>query len=137
MNYKPRFLIEVDSVRGDMDSPREARSAWDDRDQAVQEVNSIDRHRNVYLTDRALDKKPSTKQGAYDRGYYGLHIRTGVQTLSYLQGKIDRSTDDALDRLDDLVEQKRVEFDKRHEQSWYAARSKVSDIEWERTLHAA
>ncbi|URP22297.1 hypothetical protein SEA_BIG4_264 [Microbacterium phage Big4] len=104
MNYKPRYL--VNSEDGEL-------RLVTDKLNAVKATDVV--------IDRALAKKPGTKQGAYDRGYYGLHIRTGVHTLSYIQGKIDRAADEALDNLDDLVEQKRVSFETRHRNSWVSA----------------
>ncbi len=135
-HYKPRFLIEVDSVRGDMDSPHEEYMSLDDREDAERQVNHLDRTRNVYLTDRALAKRASSAEGARARGYYGLPYK-GEDILSYVLGTIDRNADEALDRVDADANKKAVEFDKRHEASWRAADYALSDIKWEAMLHAA
>ncbi|UDL16490.1 hypothetical protein SEA_ZOOMAN_249 [Microbacterium phage Zooman] len=118
MNFKTRYLVETINTAGE----REFALATNDSASAdAVEADLLGRGISVIVTDRALQHRPGTAKGAYDRGYHGLRIRTGVHTLSYIQGKIDRSADVALDDLDDLVEQKSVDFENRHRNSWVAA----------------
>jgi hypothetical protein len=120
-NYKDRWLIQVDSVRGDMDSPRKDLRAHSDMRDAVIDVNQVDRYQNVYLVDRALQTSHFADVRAYGQGYYGLKFREEDTSLSaepadaslnhYMDGVIDRLGDEALDRLDLLMYQKRDEHE--------------------------
>jgi len=114
-NYKPRYAVEVDSAKhGDL-----SRVVWidtDDKDDAVEFVEALAPERNPRLVDRALVKRANTQQGGQDRGYYGMPFtgKTLSALDSYMQGRIERSADDALERLDRLVDLKRAEFDVRN-----------------------
>lgn len=123
--YKPRYLIEVDSVRGGMDSPREARAAYDDREWAVQEVNHIDLFRNVYITDRANQTSRKTETLYYGAGYYDLPFKgKSLDALDhYMKGKIDRMADIALDNIDTHAAKLEREFNERWHGSSVRAKS--------------
>jgi hypothetical protein len=122
-NYKPRWLIQVDSVRGDMDSPKTDYDAYRDRGDTVDMVNQIDAYRNVYLVDRTEQESSSPTVRAYGQGYYGLPYKEGFNTGlvfrddlavdHYIDGVINRLGDEALDRLDALVDQKAREHEEK------------------------
>lgn len=122
MNFKTRYLVETIKT----DGTREFAVATNDSAAAdAVEADLLGRGISAVVTDRGLQHRPGTPEGAYDRGYHGMRIRTGVHTLSYVQGKIDRMADEALDDLDDLVEQKALDFEARHRSSWVAADQSV------------
>lgn len=134
MNYKPRFLIQAVEEVGE--APRIFTTTSHPKDAEALEANLLAQGYPVVVTDRALLNRASTPAGARARGYYGLRY-TGSDINSYVGGKIDRMADEALDDLDDLVEQKEVSFEARHRNSWLRAEQTVRDNEWERVLHAA
>lgn len=126
MNYKDRYIIEVDSIRGDMDSPRKEWGTYSESAEAVQELNRLDRTRNVYLVDRA---NLSDRVRAY--GYYNVKYR-GDDIFTYVQGVIDREADLALDRLDRLVDEQRTNFERKYRLVWGAAELEILTLEWSR-----
>lgn len=103
MNYEPRY--RVSSPDPNEFVLLEHKNAVD---RLVQTLGST-----VKVEDRGLAKPASTAEGAWYRGYYNMRYN-GTDSLSYQKGKIARSADKALDRLDDLAEQMRVDFERRH-----------------------
>lgn len=106
MNFKPRFLIET--IENGATERTFAATARTRADADILENAILNMGLPAFVTDLGTLHRASTPEGARARGYYGLNIRTGVHTLSYVQGKIDRMADEALDGLDDLVEQMTV-----------------------------
>lgn len=103
MNYEPRYLVST---------PDPNEFVLLENKRAVDRlVDGLDA--DLKVVDRALAKPASTPEGAWYRGYYNIRYN-GMDSLSYQKGKIARSADKALDRLDDLTEQMRVDFERRH-----------------------
>ena len=116
-HYKPRYLKQVEKVKGEWDSGRVFAGAFDDFDEAVESVNRTDAHRNVWLVDRSNKDSHSPGVRAYGRGYYCVpNYSDNIYDLEhYLDGVLERLVDKALDRHEARVDKALVEADR----AWY------------------
>ena len=129
-NYKPRYVVEVDAAKHG-ETHRVPWIATDDKEDAVEFVETLAPERNPAFVDRAFVKRANTAQGTRDRAYYGLPFTS--KTLSaldnFMQGRIERRADDALDRLDRLVDTMAHEFVIRHSKVPFPSLTEVLNTE--------
>lgn len=105
MNFKPRFLIET--IENGATERTFAATTRSSADADILENAILNMGLPAFVTDLGTLHRASTPEGARARGYYGMRY-SGKDILSFVQGKIDRMADEALDGLDDLVEQMTV-----------------------------
>lgn len=111
-HYRPRYTVVI----AELGQEPVTELQTDNRDVALETVSELRKEgKPAVFGDNALVYRAGSSDGFVDRGYYGFPFkgRDFIDLENWMEGKINRSADDALDRLDDLCVQKELEHDTR------------------------
>ncbi|UVG35254.1 hypothetical protein SEA_CECE_248 [Microbacterium phage Cece] len=111
-HYRPRYTVVIAELGQEPVTALQT----DNRDIALETVSELRKEgKPAVFGDNALVYRAGSSDGFVDRGYYGFPFkgRDFIDLENWMEGKINRSADDALDRLDDLCVQKELEHESR------------------------